>query len=391
MTKDTGCIVCNQGCENRRYDTDRAYLEIDLNNLKHNVNVLNEKLPSNCELMAVVKASAYGHGMEEVAKCVNQLGVKAFAVATVDEGIELRKYGITGEILVLGYTNPKRASELYTYNLTQTLIDYDYSVALNTQGYLIKSHIKIDTGMHRLGFDNEDIKKIIEVFSMKNIDVYGIYTHLCVADSLDEEDIAFTNMQINAFNRVLDEIKHNELNLPKVHIQSSYGFLNYPDLKCNYIRAGVSLYGVYSSDKDLTRLHLDLKPVLSLKSKIVLVRNVKKGESVGYGRSFIATRDTLIAVLSIGYADGYPRNLSCGKSFVLINGYKAPIVGRICMDQLTVDVTDIPNVKSGITATLIGKDGNEEIRAAQVADYSGSITNELLSRMGNRLCIIVKE
>lgn len=371
-------------------DTDRAYLEIDLNNLEHNVKVLKKAMLPKCELMAVVKAKAYGHGIYEIATHINRIGVKAFAVATIDEGIELRRYGVSGEILILGYTAPTRAKELLKYDLTQTLIDYEYASILNNRGYDVKAHIKIDTGMHRLGFDKEDADSISAVFSMKHIKVSGIYTHLCAADSLEEEDIYFTNMQIESFYKLLKLIKEKGIIIPKIHIQSSYGLLNYPKLKCDYVRVGVALYGVLSSPNDKTKLQLDLRPVLSLKSRVILLREIKKGDSVGYSRSFVANRDSLIAVLPVGYADGYPRNLSCGKSYVLINGYKAPVVGKICMDQLTVDVTDIPDVKVGIVVTLIGKDGNEEIAAPMVADNSESITNELLSRMGQRLNIICK-
>lgn len=371
-------------------DTDRAYLEIDLNNLEHNVKVLKGAMPQKCKLMAVVKAEAYGHGIYEIATHLGKIGVKAFAVATIDEGIKLRQYGVSGEILILGYTAPARAKELRKYDLTQTLIDYEYSLLLNKQGYAVMTHIKVDTGMHRLGFDAKDIENISAVFSMKHIKVSGIYTHLCAADSVDEKDIFFTNVQIESFYNLLNQLKKKGITIPKIHIQSSYGLLNYPELKCDYVRAGVSLYGVLSSPNDRTKLQLDLRPVLSLKSRVILLREIKKGDSVGYSRSFVANRDSLIAVLPVGYADGYPRNLSCGKSYVLINGHQAPVVGKICMDQLAVDVTDIPDIKVGITATLIGKDGDEEISAPMIADNSESITNELLSRMGQRLKIVSK-
>ncbi len=370
---------------------ERAYLEINLSNLKHNVSVLKKAMPKDCELMAVVKAEAYGHGTYEIATHINRIGVKAFAVATIDEGIRLRKYGIAGEILILGYTAPERAKELCKYGLMQTLIDYDYSILLDNQGYNVKAHIKIDTGMHRLGFDKEDVENIAAVFSLKNLKVCGMFTHLCASDSMDEKDICFTNMQIESFYKLLEAIKEKGIAIPKIHIQSSYGFLNYPELNCNYVRAGVALYGVLSSPDDKTKLQLDLRPVLSLKSRVILLRQIKKGDCVGYSRSFVADRDSRIAILSIGYADGYPRILSCGKSYVLINGYRAPVVGKICMDLLAVDVTDCPNVTVGSIATLIGKDGKEEISAPMVAEISESITNELLSRMGRRLKVINSE
>ena len=371
-------------------DKDRAYLEIDLKNLEHNVRVLKNAMPPHCELMAVAKAECYGHGMYGTTVYLNQIGVSAFAVATIDEGIRLRKYGISGEILIMGYTSPMRAKELCKYKLTQTLIDYEYSLRLDEQGYKVTAHIKVDTGMHRLGFDADDTKEIVTAFSLKNIEITGIFTHLCSADSRAEEDVDFTRKQIGKFYNSLDNLRKSGIRIPKVHIQSSYGLLNYPEIKSDYVRAGIALYGVLSSPNDETKLKLDLRPVLSLKARVVLLRKIRKGETVGYSRAFTASRDSLIAILPIGYADGFPRNLSCGKSIVLICGQKAPIIGKICMDQLAVDVTDISNIKIGSIATLIGKDEDDEISAPTVAENSESITNELLSRMGRRLNIIYK-
>ena len=371
-------------------DKDRAYLEIDLKNLEHNVRVLKNAMPPHCELMAVAKAECYGHGMYGTTVYLNQIGVSAFAVATIDEGIRLRKYGISGEILIMGYTSPMRAKELCKYKLTQTLIDYEYSLRLDEQGYKVTAHIKVDTGMHRLGFDADDTNEIVTAFSLKNIEITGIFTHLCSADSRAEEDVDFTRKQIGKFYNSLDNLRKSGIRIPKVHIQSSYGLLNYPEIKSDYVRAGIALYGVLSSPNDETKLKLDLRPVLSLKARVVLLRKIRKGETVGYSRAFTASRDSLIAILPIGYADGFPRNLSCGKSIVLICGQKAPIIGKICMDQLAVDVTDISNIKIGSIATLIGKDENDEIAAPTVAENSESITNELLSRMGRRLNIIYK-
>ncbi len=373
----------------RTSNTDRAYLEIDLRNLEHNVDVLKKAMPPECELMAVVKAAAYGHGMYEIAAHAERIGVKSFAVATIDEGIELRRYGISGEILILGYTDPRRANELHKYDLMQTLIDYEYSVLLNEQGYNIKAHIKVDTGMHRLGFDTEDVEKILSVFKMRHIEVCGIFTHLCVSDSLKDDDVKFTEMQIESFYDLLCLLKARHVTLPKIHVQSSYGLLNYPEIKCDYVRAGIALYGVLSAPDDETKLKLDLKPVLSLKSKVVLLRSVKKGDTAGYGRAFVAERDSVIAMIPIGYADGFPRNLSCGKGAVLISGHRAPVAGRVCMDQLTVDVTDIPDVEVGATVTLIGKNSGDEISTPSFAGSSDSISNEILSRMGRRLKVVV--
>lgn len=368
---------------------DRAWIEIHRPHLKHNIETLKKALPEKCQLMGVVKAEAYGHNSFLVSTCMYDAGVRAFAVAAIDEGIALRRYGIQGEILILGYTSPTRASELSRYHLTQTLIDYEYAQQLSRQGYSMKAHIKIDTGMHRLGFAVQDLEKIREIFHVKHLNITGMFTHLCVSDSRAADDIAFTHMQIRQFYSLLDLLQSEGVKLPKIHMQSSYGFLNYPALHCDYVRAGLAIYGILSSPDDTTVLQLDLKPVLSLKSQIILLRPVSKGDSVGYGRDFIASRDSQIAMLPIGYADGIPRNLSCGKTTVLIRGQRAPIIGKICMDQLAVDVTDILDVAIGDVVTFIGTDGDAVLSAEHLAQETGSITNELLSRLGRRLKVKV--
>lgn len=371
---------------------DRAYIEINLDNLTHNVKVLCAAMPPKCELMAVVKARAYGHGMYEITTHLDKIGVRAFAVATIDEGIALRQYGIRGEILILGYTPPERAKVLQKYDLTQTLIDFEYAYKLNAQKCKVKVHIKLDTGMHRLGFDvctdrnaGRELRNMINIFSMKYLKITGIFTHLCAADSLAQEDILFTKRQIAIFYKAVNKLKKQGIQIPKIHMQSSYGLLNYPELKCSYVRAGIALYGVLSTSNAQTKLQLDLKPVLALKAQIVLIREVKEGDSVGYGRTFVADRDCRIAIVSIGYADGFPRMLSGKRQYVLISGQPAPIIGRICMDQLAVDITELSNVHAGMIATLIGRDGDREITAPAVAENAKSITNELLSRMGTRV------
>lgn len=371
-------------------ETERSWIELNIENLKHNVKILTEAMPPKCELMAVVKAEAYGHGACKISTILNKIGIKAFAVATIEEGIQLRKNGIRGEILILGYTNIKRASDLEKFDLIQTLVDFEYAKALNSQNFAVKVHIKIDTGMHRLGFPCNEVLTVKKVFEMKNLKICGIYTHLCCTDSLMPDDIAFTRKQIDNFYRLIDDLKDGKINIPKVHIQSSYGLLNYPDLTCNYIRVGIALYGVLSSLNDDTNLKPGLRPVLSLKSRVVSIRQVNRGDSVGYGRDFVAERDSRIAIIPIGYGDGFPRNLSNGNGKVLVNSRIVPIVGRICMDQLSIDITDVQGVSTGDIATLIGAEEYDDLSASAVAYRSGSISNELLCRMGTRLPVITK-
>lgn len=372
----------------KKRNTERAWLEINLGNLEHNARVLQRAMPPKCKLMAVVKARAYGHGAVEISSHLNQIGIGAFAVATMDEGIELRTHGIRGEILILGYTDISRAAELKKYDLIQTLIDFDYAVALNKQNISVKTHMKIDTGMHRLGLDCHDFSKICQVFAMENLEVCGIYTHLCCSESLKPEDDEYTKKQIRAFYDVVERLKKNNITIPKIHIQSSYGLLNYPDLLCDYARIGIALYGVLSSPEDQTRLKPDLRPVLSLKTRVVLIRHVRKGDCVGYDRKYRAERDGRIAILPIGYGDGLPRNLSCRNGTVSLHGRYVPIVGRICMDQLVIDVTDVDDVSAGDVAVVIGAGQNRRILAPVVSACSDSISNELLSRMGERLPVV---
>ncbi len=377
------------------FETERAWIELNLDNLAYNVNALQKVMPEKSTLMAVVKTQAYGHGAFQIATSLNQMGVKAFAVATIDEGIQLRRYGICGEILILGYTNPNRAKELKKYDLMQTLIDFKYAKALNRQKIAVKAHIKIDTGfgrygfLYRLGVSFDNINEVKMIFSMKYIKVCGIYTHLCCADTLLPEDVEFSENQIDNFYYLIDKLKEWGVQIPKVHIQSSYGLLNYPQLVCDYVRVGIALYGVLSKPDENTRVKIDLHPVLSLKARVVLIRSVSKQDTVSYGRRFQAKRDSLIAIVSIGYGDGFPRHLSCEKGGVLIRGQYAPIVGRICMDQLAVDITEIEDVSVGNVATLIGFD-TMDIAAPNIAQHFNSISNELLCRMGARLPIIIK-
>lgn len=362
----------------------RSWIEINTSNLKHNARILQANMQPRCELMAVVKANAYGHGAVRVAKCMNEIGVKSFAVATIDEGIELRENGIQGDILILGFTHVRRADELSSYHLIQTVIDYDYALKLNQSNQIIQVHIKIDTGMHRLGLCVGDIDNVLRIFRLSSLRVSGIYTHLCVADSLEEDCLNYTKKQINTFYQLLQQLIKSGVNLPKVHIQSSYGLLNYPELQCDYARIGIALYGTLS-EQNQTKLKLNLRPVLALKSRVAMIREVAAGEGVGYGRDCLMKDNSRVAVLPIGYADGLPRNLSEDRVDVLLHGQRAPLIGRICMDQLLIDVTDIPQLKPGDIATLIGSVGQEEITALEVAHNAGTITNELLSRIGARL------
>lgn len=377
------------GDAGQAWSAGRAWIQIDRNALSENVAFLRSLLPEGCRLMPAIKANAYGHGAIPIAGELNRLGVDAFCVACIAEGIALRRAKIKGKILILGYTPPEDFPLLVRYRLSQTVIDYTYAELLARSGLKLHVHVGIDTGMHRLGIRCEDIEDIIAVFEMKNLIIDGMMTHLSACDSPDAESRAFTKEQIDAFYQVAEILEARGFSLPKLHMQSSYGLLNYPCLNADYVRAGIVLYGVHSSAENTAAFGQKLSPVLSLMARVISVRTLYPGDSAGYGMTFTAEKDMRIAVLSIGYADGLPRTLSCGKSYVLIHGCRAPIVGRVCMDLTLVDVSEIPQTQTGDIAVIIGKSGELEITAEEIAEQCGTITNELLSRLGPRLERIV--
>lgn len=367
----------------------RAWIELDMDALAQNVRFLRSRLREGCELMPVVKAEAYGHDSVLISRELNRLGIHSFCVACVTEGITLRKNGITGEILILGYTHPDQFPLLHRYHLTQTVVDYAYALLLNQYIESVQEkihvHIGVDTGMHRLGERCENIDQICAIYKMPNLIVDGIFTHLSSDDTMNPQDIAFTEEQAASFNLLLQELCRCGCPHSKFHLLASYGVLNYPEFCGNYARIGIALYGVLSTKAD-TDMWVDfLHPVLTLKARVASIRTLYEGEAAGYGMGFTATRNMKIATLSIGYADGLPRMLSNGTGSVLIQGHRAPIIGKICMDQTIVDVSCIPDIKAGDIAILIGKSGEKSISASEIAEQCDTITNEILSRLGQRL------
>ena len=363
----------------RPSDTARAWVEVDSAALRHNAENLRALLPVGCELMPVLKCEAYGHGLVKTARLMSSMGIRAFAVACAAEGVELRRAGIRGDILILGWTAPESFPCLSRYRLTQTVTEPAYARQLSAYGKNIDVHIKIDTGMHRLGIDPEDIASVEEVFTLPHLRVRGMYTHQCVSDALDEASRAFTEAQRRRFFSLAEELCRRGYCVGKLHTQSSYGLLNYPDARCSYARVGIALYGVRSSRGDDAARWPGLEPALSLKARVEQVRSVKAGEGLGYGLAYTAPRKSRIAVLPIGYGDGFPR--AAEGACALINGSRAPVVGRVCMDQLFVDVTDCGEVRPGDTVTLIGPG----LPCEELAEACGTISNEILSRLGKRL------
>ena len=277
--------------------TSRSWIEVDLDAITHNLDELSSLLNKNSSLMVVVKAEGYGHGLVEVAKHCQKMGIEAFAVATIDEGIKLREHGIYGEILVLGYSHPIRAIELHNYRLIQTIVNREHARQLNESGHMINVHIKIDTGMHRLGFDLSDYESIKEIYDYQFIHIQGYFTHLCVCDSKRKVDQEYTQKQIAAFYDLINELKFRHYDIGKVHLQSSYGLVNYPEINADYARVGILMYGVYSTFNDYSKVQLDLKPALTIKAQIAMLHYLTKGASLGYGLTYKVNRDSVIAVI----------------------------------------------------------------------------------------------
>ena len=306
-------------------------------------------------------------------------------MATAAEGVRLRRGGVRGTILVLGYSGPELAPLLARYRLTQTVVSTEHARALDACGRRLAVHLKVDTGLHRLGIPWDDAQSLTAPYGCSHLRVTGVFTHLADAERLDEASQARTREQLRRFQAAVDGLRSAGYAPGAVHFQGSYGLLNYPGLPCDCARPGIALYGVLSAPGDATTAALPLRPVLSLRARVSQLHTLAAGEAAGYDGAYTARRPTVLATLSIGYADGWPRTLSNGAGRVLLHGRTAPIVGLICMDQLLVDVTDMDGVAPGDTATLIGRDGDAVLTAGEAAQAAGTITNELLSRLGPRL------
>ena len=366
----------------------RSWVEIDMTQLMNNYINYKKCLKRDAEIMAVIKADAYGHGDVQVARLLSDLGVNMFAVSNIDEAVCLREAGIKGEILILGYSSPYYARTLHDQDLTQAIVSEQYAEQLANTGIDIKCQFAIDTGMNRIGIDAdkpEECEQTIRNYS-KRLHINGIFTHLCVADGSSESDIAFTHDQLNKFKDVTDRI--SDLNLPYIHCCNSAAGLFYLDNTPfyetigNIVRLGIILYGLKPDVSN--ELPQGIEPALSWKSVISMVKQVHPGETIGYGRTFKADKEMTVATVATGYADGLNRHLS-NSGNVLINGHKAPILGRICMDQTLVDVTDIPSVKMGTHAIILGKSGNLSYNADDMACDLNTIGYEILCQLSKRV------
>lgn len=357
----------------------RTWAEIDLDALEHNYRALRASLPQTCGFVGLVKANAYGHGAVPVAKKLEALGAEMLAVACGSEGEELRHAGITAPILCLGNTLPCCAHLLLEYDITQAVGDLDTARALSQAAVQadknLKIHIKLDTGMSRLGFfwnpngDNTELlNELSELFSLPNLTVQGMFTHFADADSNEEYSMA----QLTRFLDARDALNARGLNPGLLHCGASAATLNFPCTHMDLVRPGIALYGYYPTKEMQGLLEDGLHPVMTLKSRICAVRSLPAGTCVSYGCTATLTRDSLLAVLPIGYGDGFPRSLS-NQMKVLIHNTLCPIVGRVCMDMCMVDVTDLPQTAVGDVATIYGGD-----LALQAAEQDHTIVYELL-------------
>ncbi len=368
----------------------RAWAEIHLDRLERNVEKCRSLIDPDAEIMCAVKANCYGHGCEGIIPRLEDAGINWFAVSNIVEAEELRDLGVAGEILILGYTPPEDAGELIEYDIIQTITDLEYAEKLSfnsPKGERVRCHIAVDTGMNRIGLNyGDDVSRIADdaekIVRMPGLEVEGLFTHLPVADSLKQEDIEFTDKQIKLICAVRDALKKRLVLIDKLHFLNSAGAMYHYDKRSDLVRFGIMLYGL---KPDFSReMPVELEPVMELKSIVSQIKTLHAGATIGYGRTFRTEKETKVATVTIGYADGCPRLLS-NKGELLLHGKRAKILGCVCMDQLMIDVTDVPEAKVGDTVTLIGKDGDESITADEIGELCGTIGYEIVCGISQRV------
>ena len=358
---------------------------IDLDAIYSNIERIREKMSPETLLLAVIKANAYGHGAVAVSKVLEPLA-DMYGVAVVEEGIELRKSGCDKPILILGTVPVEQYKDVVAYHITPTLYTYDMAVAYQKeaqrQNRTGKAHIKLDTGMGRIGFlpTMESIDEIEKICGLSGIEIEGCFTHMARADEKDREA---TKKQFETYKWFMEELKRRGIGFMIQHLANSAAIMEYDDLHMDMVRSGISTYGIYPSD-EVDRSNLLLKPAMSIKARISYIKTLQAGSPVSYGGTYITKEDTRVATVPVGYADGYPRSLS-GKAYVLVHGKRAPVIGRICMDQFMIDVTNIKDVSAGDWVTLMGKEGNEEITVEELSYMAGSFPYEFVCNISLRV------
>ena len=369
----------------RNYYRDQA--SVDLNAIRHNLLEVRSKLNSDTKLMVIIKADAYGHGAVPLAKAIGDSGkIDSYGVAIIEEAVELREAGITTPMLILGFTPKEQYDLVVAYDVAQTVFQYEMAQALSeeacSQGKIAKIHIKLDTGMSRIGFTDtaESVEVIKKIAKLPNIEIEGLFSHFARADEIDKTS---TIKQLQRYINFVDLLLKEKINIPVKHIANSAGIIEFPEAYFNMVRCGIATYGIYPSDV-VNQNDIKLIPAMELKTHVIYVKDVEAGVGISYGATYVTDQQRRIATIPVGYADGYSRNLS-NHGKVIIHGKNAPIVGRICMDQFMVDVTDIEEVKQGDLVTLLGRDGDAFISAEELAEWSHSFAYELVCTVGKRI------
>ena len=367
-------------------DEERVLAIVDLDAIASNIKNIRAKVDKNSGIIGIIKADAYGHGSVETAKVLLDNGADWLAVAVVDEGLNLRKNGITAPILLLGYTPELRLNDVINNGFIQTVYSYDTAKkraeAAPALGKKPVIHIKIHTGMGRLGYrvNEESADEIVKISKLPNIDVNGMFTHFSTAD---EADKSYTLEQYNKFVKMNDMLEERGLHIPVKHAANSAAIMDFDNMMFNMVRPGIILYGAYPSD-EVKKENLSLSPAMSIKTHVSYVKDVNEGDSISYGRKYTAPSKRRIATIPVGYADGFIRAYSKGGK-VLVRGEYAPIVGRICMDQFMVDVTDIDGVEVNDEVVLMGRQGDKEITADFIASVLDTINYEVFCTLSKRV------
>lgn len=369
----------------KKYQRIRA--EISLDAIAHNFEEMRKRIRKDTKIIAVIKADGYGHGADAVARLIHDYDyIWGFAAATAEEAIALRKSGVTKPILILGLVFEEHFQELAAFDIRLTVSDMEtaqkFAEAAAHTGKQALVHIALDTGMTRIGFSDteESAEEIEKITQIPGLEIEGIFTHFARADEYDKSPAL---VQLSRYQHFVQLLKKRGIEIPLCHCSNSAGIMRISEANMDAVRAGITIYGVYPSD-EVEKEALDLIPAMELKSHVSYVKKVKPGTEVSYGGTFVTEKDTVIATIPVGYADGYPRTLS-NKGWVLIHGKKAPILGRVCMDQFMVDVTNIPDVAKGDEVTLLGRDGDEWIDADTIGNLSGRFSYEFLCEISKRV------
>ena len=365
----------------------RVYAEIDLDAVLYNMESMRGNIAENTKIMAVIKADGYGHGAVEIAEAIDHLDyVFGYAVATVEEGLILRKHGIEKPILILGYVCPDQYEAMIRAEIRPTVFTAEMaeelSEAAEKTGMDCKIHFAIDTGMGRIGYQvtEEAADEMTRLAKLPHIMVEGIFTHFAKADEIEKEP---THRQIELFTHMIQMLEQRGVKIPIHHCSNSAGIVEIPEANMDLVRAGITLYGLWPSD-EVDKTKISIKPALSLITHVAYVKELEAGHSISYGGTYTTKETRRIATIPVGYADGYARSLS-NKGDVLIHGRRAPICGRVCMDQFMVDVTDIPDVTVGDEVILIGSAGEETITMEEVGAISGRFNYEFVCDLGKRI------